>query len=110
MELSSYRNQKATYWPASSISDFGETVFGDPVLIDCRWQDDAILFRDTQGREVTSSAIVYPDRSLGVRGWLALGDKTSSDDPRDVVGAYEIRQFGTTYSLSAVDVIYKAYL
>src|SRR5262245_37405445 len=39
----------------------------DPVLISCRWQDTQVLFRDSKGREVTSSSVVYPDRRLAIR-------------------------------------------
>lgn len=68
--------QEATYWPPGVNDGFGGVTFGAPVLIMCRWQDNAVLFRDFQGREETSSAIVYPSQPLEVRGYLALGDFT----------------------------------
>jgi hypothetical protein len=107
--------QVATYWPPGVNDGFGNLSFAsvEPVLIACRWQDDAVLFRAPSGDEETSSAIVYPDRVLAVKGQLALGDHAGTAglgvDPRDA-GAREIRQVGSSPSLSADEVLYKVYL
>lgn len=74
-------NQTATYWPPGANDGFGGRVLGSPSLIQCRWQDNAQLFRDAEGREVTSSALVYTAEALDVRGYLALGDYVEEDAP-----------------------------
>ena len=103
--------QEATYWPPGVPDGFGGLDFSGcmPVLIMCRWQDDAVLFRDAQGREVTSSSIVYVDRDVAVRGFLVLGDHTT-ELPHRVVGAFEIRQVGKSPLLSESETLYKAFL
>jgi hypothetical protein len=106
--------QEATYWPPGLPDGFGGLDFAAsvPVLIACRWQDDAALFRDAQGREVTSSAVVYVDRELAMRGCLALGDHTAlgAGALQEVAGAFEIRQVGKSPSLSGWEALHKVYL
>jgi hypothetical protein len=106
--------QEATYWPPGIPDGFGGLDFAAsvPVLITCRWQTDAVLFRDTQGREITSSAVVYPDRELALRGFLALGDFTSSGarTPSEAAGAFEVRQVAASPSLSGDEILHKAFL
>jgi hypothetical protein len=106
--------QEATYWPPGIPDGFGGLNFTSsvPVLLACRWQDDAVLFRDAQGREVTSSALVYPDRELAVRGFLALGDHTGSGagTPLEVAGAFEVRQIASSPSLSGDEILHKVFL
>jgi len=103
-------NQQATYWAPLANDGFGGMTFDTPILIMCRWQNDAVLFRDTHGREVTSSSIVYPDQELAVRGYLALGDQTVTLDPRSLVEAGEIRQLGQSPSLDATRVLHKVFV
>ncbi len=96
--------QQATYWPPGVPDGFGglDYTASVPVLIACRWQNNAVLFRDAQGREITSAAVVYPDREIAVRGFLALGDLTSSGAgiPSQSAGAFEVRQVAAAPSLS----------
>lgn len=103
-------HQEATYWSPLANDGFGGMTFNTPIEILCRWQNDAVLFRDTEGREVTSSSIVYPNQELAVRGYLALGDQTATPDPRDLADAFEIRQVGQSPSLDATRVLFKAFL
>jgi hypothetical protein len=107
-------NQTATYWSPGLDDGYGGKDFTviPPVLITCRWQDVAILFRDAAGREVTSSSIVYVDRTLAIGGFLFLGDAGMAvgGDPRRLAGAFEIRQIGTSPSLLATEVLNKVWL
>ena len=54
--------QEATYWPPGESDGQGSIALLDPILINCRWQWDSVLFRDTERREQTSNAVVYADR------------------------------------------------
>ena len=101
--------QAATYWPPSVADGFGSTTFGGATPIMCRWQDRAVLFRDIQGREVTSSAVVYTDRPLLPSGYLALGAQAAAD-PHAVPGAKEVRQVGTSPDLDGAEVLHKVWL
>lgn len=98
--------QDATYWPPGINDGFGGVGYGDPVHIKCRWQDTAVLFRDSEGREVTSSSVVYPDRELAITGKLARG----AFDGRPHESAKEIRQVGQSPSLKGNEVLHKTWL
>lgn len=100
-------NQDATYWPPGSNNGFGGTGYGSRIAIKCRWQDQSVLFRDSLGREVTSSAVVYPDRALAVGGKILLGVSTSAAPP---AAAKEIRQVGSSPSLNGKKVLNKVWL
>lgn len=104
--------QEATYWPPEGNDGYGGVLLGAPVGLMCRWQDQAVLFRSAEGREETSSAVVYPDRRLAVGGYLALGDGTSVPDPRGQSGldAREIRQAGQSPDLVGSQVLNKVWL
>jgi hypothetical protein len=99
--------QAATYWPPTGADAFGTTTHGTAVAIMCRWQDRAVLFRDIDGQEMTSSAIVYPDRALAPRGQIALG--THAGTPL-AAGAKEVRQAGTSPDLDGDEVLHKVWL
>jgi hypothetical protein len=93
-------NQTATYWAPGSSDGFGGVGFLPPVVIACRWQTRNVLFRSSTGEELTSNAVIYPDRELLRKGYLAEGDQSTNTDPRTVSEAREIR--GATVSPSVL--------
>ena len=97
-------NQAATYFPPAGQSGFGDPLFGAPVSVKVRWQDKADLFRDAQGREVVSSAVVYVSQDVEVSGRIGLGTLT------DPANAKEIRQRGTSPSRTASMELVKLWL
>lgn len=104
-------HQRATYWHPGVNDGFGNLSFAAvvPVAIMCRWEDKAVLFRNSQGQEEVSDAVIYPDRPLLLRGFVALGDhvETGPVDPRRLAGAREIRFAGSSPSLTAGLVLHK---
>jgi hypothetical protein len=99
--------QDATYWAPGAYDGFGSRVLFDPILIKCRWQDTSVLFRNAQGEEVVSEAVVYADRQLAIGGYLALGDNLTND-PLSV--GKEIRQRQRSPSLSNDEELEKVML
>ena len=99
--------QKATYWPPLTSDGFGGLTYGEPVVIACRWQDKADLFRNNEGREMTSSSVVYTDRPLQVTGMIAEGEFTASNP---VESAKEIRQKGRSPNLRNTVELNKVWL
>lgn len=110
MDVTEHMHQAATYWPPAGNDGYGLVGFGAPVLIACRWQDTQKMFRDAQGRDVMSEAVVYPDQRVEVGGYLALEDQTATASPRDVGAAREIRQAGVSPSLDDDTELVKVYL
>lgn len=105
-------NQKASYWPPVGNDATGGKTFRNVVTIDCRWQDDAVLFRDQQGRESVSDAIVYTEYAVQPGGMLLLGELAGvAIDANPVArGAMTIRRVGASPSLQDDQTIRKAYL
>ena len=104
-----HMNQVATYWAISSSDRFGKQVFASPVEIMCRWQDVAVLFKDANGQQRTSSAVIYPDRALSIKGYIKRGSD-SSTDPVVVAGAFEILNSGDSPSLNGTITLNKVFV
>lgn len=96
-----------TYWPPDANTASGGSTFGAPVAIKGRWQDRQVLFRDAQGRERVSEAVVYVDRELVTGGYLYRGVSSASSPVSD---AKEIRQKGASPSLDGDETLYKVNL
>lgn len=101
--------QQATYWAPGPADAFGKQSFAAPVPILCRWQDQAVLFTSAEGKEEVSSAVVYPALPVLVQGYLLLGVSVAAD-PRNVLGAREIRQVGSSPNLTQTVTLNKAFL
>lgn len=104
-----HMHQTITYWSPDGIDAFGGRTFGAPLEIKGRWQDKADLFRDSDGREVVSSAVVYVDQDVELRGYLYLGSSSASN-PQTVDGAREIRNIGRSPDLGATQTLHKVWL
>lgn len=100
--------QDATYWGPGSPSGFGTVGWAAPVLIKCRWEDKNELFIGPEGQELRSTSVVYVDRELTERGYLALGDHTADATPTD--DAREIRGRGQSPHLHATVTLNKVWL
>lgn len=94
--------QNVTYWSPGGNDGFGGVSYAAPVTIKGRWQDIAVLFRDTMGNEVVSQSKVWIDTDVVNKGYLFLGVSTGAD-PETVSGAYEIRHFGKIPNLRATE-------
>ncbi len=108
MDYAENMPNETTYWPPANNDGFGGLTYGSPILIACRWQDTQKMFRDMNGRETMSEAIVYPDRALAVLGRLIEGDATGNATPPE--GAKEIRQAGVSPSLDGDASLHKVWL
>lgn len=99
--------QQATYWPATGSDGFGGSTFGAPVLIRCRWQSGLSLMRTAPGQFEIGSSIVYVDRPVSPKGYLALGNFTAQANPKSVANACQISARFASPSLSADQTFYK---
>jgi len=75
--------QAATYYPPNGTNAFGDPQFLAGVSVMVRWEDKSVLFRDAQGREATSSAVVYVAQEVEIAGRLGLGS-AALDDAREI--------------------------
>lgn len=103
-------NQTATYWAPGAYDAFGQPSLAAPVELACRWQNKTDLIRTPAGREVVSSAVVYPASAVATGGWLYLGTSVEAN-PQVLAGAYEILNVGTSPDLDDETLIsHKAWL
>lgn len=109
MNYTRHMKQTLTYWAHGGNDGFGGLSFSTPVTMLCRWQEKAELFRDSQGRELTSSAVVYPVQPVLNQGYFYLGTSNAAD-PRSVSGAKEIRGTGSSPSLRNTESLNKVWL
>lgn len=98
-----------TYWAFISLDQFSKATFAAPVQLRCRWQDVAVLFKDSQGQQRTSSAIIYPEYALGLKGYVKRGAESLSY-PVGVDGAYEILQVGDSPNLTGTATLNKVFV
>lgn len=104
-----HMKQTLTYWAFVSIDRTGRASFASPVQLRCRWQDVAVLFKDAQGQQRTSSAIIYPEYSLGLKGYVKLGADATAE-PVGLAGAYEILQKGDSPNLRGTTTLNKVFV
>lgn len=112
--ISRMRRQRAVWWKAVGLDEFGQPVFDEPVEIACRWESKAMTFIDTEGKEAVSDALVYVDRNMSVKGdrlWRGkLKELEGETDPHKVQDTFPVRHFGTLPNIRATENLLTAYL
>lgn len=109
------------YWPPGSeasaegrdFDDHGRRVYGDPVELDCRWENVSQEFLDAKGVTQTSRSVVMVESDVAVGGVLfngTLAQATDLDNPKNNVNAWEIRRFDKTPNLRYTEYLREAYL
>lgn len=105
-----HHKQTATYWQVTGSNGYGGYAFADPVALSVRWEEREELFRDSEGEEQTSRAIVFLGQDVEIGDYLALGDYTATADPTDLDDAYRVMQFRKVTDLRNVKALRKAML
>lgn len=107
-------NQTATYWASSGRDRDGVDTFASPVAIPCHWEERNEEVTNNNGQTFVSQAVVYLDSNVGVGGYLALGNHTSTADPRGfaaaAIGAQEIKKVSSIPDIRNVRTERRAYL
>lgn len=111
------------YWSNPVEDGYGGKIFNDPVELDCRWENINQVVADTKGAEITSRALVFVTQDVEEEGMLYHGtlddlyDSNATDssagevnNPMTIEGAYIIKRFQKTPSLSGDGFLRKAYL
>jgi len=107
-------NQIAVYWGSPTPSGRGGFTYASAIEIICRWEKKQQLFINDQGEQELSQAIVYVNQDVDVGGYLYLGEESeldsAHDDPEVISGAYRIKAYAKTTSLSATEYVRKVWL
>lgn len=101
--------QTITYWSFGGVNDYNESVFNPPVQLVARWEDKSVLFRDSTGQEVTSSAVIYPEYKLELKGYILRG-ASAELYPVGLDGAFEVRQSGDSPNLRGTETLNKVFV
>lgn len=101
--------EKATIWEVTGESVYDGIEVSAPTVINCRWEDKAVLFRLISGEEVVSRAVVYVDRDVDIGTYIALGEYEDLD-PTQLNGAFRVRQTEKKNNLRTTEVERKLYL
>lgn len=104
------RRQDAIYWPPLNRADrFGQTRFGEPVAVRCRWESGVSQTEEVNGTFITVTHLAYVDREMEVGGKLYLG--AFNDTPNVAVphpDAREIVKFEMLPNLRNTATLYTA--
>ena len=90
--LTSNFKQAVTHWDRGAPDGFGGFAFAAPVKIIARWEERAEIITDDFGNEFTSNARVFLPIDVKIGNYLFLGISTATD-PRNIEGAFEVKQF-----------------
>ena len=92
--LSGTLNDQATYWRFSGVDEFGDSKFDPPIIIYVRWEDERRLISDSDGQERSTKSEIWYDmeEDISYNSYLALGDKTATADPRNLIDAYNVKE------------------
>jgi hypothetical protein len=107
--------QTAVYWARTTPRGSGGWNYSDGVEVICRWEEEQEIYKDTQGKEFLSNAVVYLAQDVLVDGVLFLGELTDIDsddldDPLNVDGAYTIKRFFKVPNIKATSFERRAVL
>lgn len=108
-QQSRHLKQKATHWVATA-DGFGGFTFGSPTDLNCRWEKRNETFRDSQGEEVTSNALVYLSADVAIGDYLFEGESTAADPTTLGEDARRVRQFNKITDLRNIESQRLAYL
>lgn len=94
--LTKMLKQTCVYWPPVGSNPSGETIYGPPQELKCRWEDIQEQYLDVGGNVRVSNSRVYTAVDVKIDGILWLGTVetlVSQSSPMDNPGAYAIRKF-----------------
>lgn len=101
--------QAATYWPKTGVDEFNKTILGESDEICVRWQEKIDRFKNEDGKELISKAIVYTDKEVFTDDYLFLGESNEVDPTVDD-RAYIIKMVEKSINLTNTKSFYKVWL
>lgn len=105
--------QTCVYWGSPTPSGYAnQSTYADAVEISCRWSLKKELYRNQNGEEELSDALVTVSQDLDIGGFLYLGDLNDLDSSPEPMasGAFEIRAFEKIPSVDGTKFLRRAYL
>jgi hypothetical protein len=105
--------QVAVWWSAGPPDSYGKPTYGEPVEINCRWEDAQEEFINANGELATSRSKVYVDRDVKAGDVLSLGTLDSGvdeDNPKQNKNAWEVRNFSKMPNMRVSEFLRVAYL
>ena len=93
--------EQATYWKFSGTDRFGDPIYEAPIVLSVRWTGKRQLISFSDGQERITKFEIWYERSEDIpeNSFLALGDKTSTPEPRKLIDAYQVRESYVTHEV-----------
>lgn len=66
-------NLQGVYWPPTTANKFGQSSFGIPVQIRCKYQSSTSQGISSQGKTFTKAGTVFTDYELKEGGYIWIG-------------------------------------
>ncbi|MGM0409193.1 MAG: hypothetical protein ACQEQF_00405 [Bacillota bacterium] len=99
-------NQKLTYWGTSGFDKFSNPNIKSPVILNCRWEDKKELYKDAEGNEKVSEAVIFVNQILSAEEYIQEGEHSGTD----ISNAYEIKKVDKIPSIKGDKYQYKVLL
>jgi len=111
MDFSGKFNQTLVYWPHDTQYNLdGEQSFSASTTFKGRFEETNEVFTDAFGKEHISNAVVYAERDFTLSGYILNSSSSTSSNPANLAGAYEIKKIMKTPSLNANQFLRKVFL
>lgn len=111
--LTKNHKQTIVYWGTPTKDKYSAMTFAAPVELSGRWEQIQEVFKDAQGIEHVSSAVVFLGQDVDMEGWLYLGTLasiSSAASPDTVTGSYQIKGFTKLPNLKGTNFERKVFL
>lgn len=106
MNLKKKLPEKVTTWTVTP-DGYGGYMFGSPVVHDhARWENRAELYRNSEGEEVVSTAVIYLLDLPGINSMIYRGE-SSATDPTTLTGVEQVKQYTQVSDLRGINTLVK---
>lgn len=109
MNLTKFFIHTATYWSRGTPDGFGGYSWSSPTEISVRWESKNEIFKDEQGEDQVSNAIIYTDQDLEIGAYIYKGSSAATD-PTTLADSHEIKQVNATPSIDGTQELIKMFL
>lgn len=115
MRIKRKLKQKLVHWPGAANDGYGGYTYGTAVEYICRWQDKQETFKDFDGEEQISNAIIYMEVGIARKGsWVYKGELADLDsehsDPKSIDNAFPIQAIQESPNVRGTQTLYKVYV
>ncbi len=115
MNILKYLKDTAVLWSLSGRNAYGELTFDSAVEISVRWEDRSEVFTSSEGKVLTSRAVIHVNQDIIPDSFMYLGELTDLSteqkaNPKLEDEAYSVKAFIKIKSIKNTYILRKVYL